>query len=193
MLAVGFDRQRNVLLLTLLDTFDNGTLAVMDAACATFFDAEGPSHAIFDFTSTQKVVMAPLSLERRAGKPAMCVGFERIIVVPQPEIRALAEKFRLHQSSAGLPAPHVVEHHVRSRAASRPGTAGLRAGRHVVARQRQGQGALARRGARHAAFAFKACATFEAGSRPSATQISRPARAMASRSTPCSMPSPFIR
>ena len=35
MLAVGFDRQRNVLLLTLLDTFDNGTLAVMDAACAT--------------------------------------------------------------------------------------------------------------------------------------------------------------
>jgi hypothetical protein len=48
MLAVGFDRQRNVLLLTLLDTFDNGTLAVMDAACATFFDAEGPSHAIFD-------------------------------------------------------------------------------------------------------------------------------------------------
>ena len=70
MLAVGFDRQRNVLLLTLLDTFDNGTLAVMDAACATFFDAEGPSHAIFDFTSTQKVVMAPLSLERRAGKPS---------------------------------------------------------------------------------------------------------------------------
>ena len=53
--------------------------------------------------------MAPLSLERRAGKPAMCVGFERIIVVPQPEIRALAEKFRLHQSSAGLPAPHVVQ------------------------------------------------------------------------------------
>jgi hypothetical protein len=108
MLAVGFDRQRNVLLLTLIDTFDNGTLAVMDAACTTFFDAEGPSHAIFDFTSTQKVVMAPLSLERRAGKPAMCVGFERIIVAPQPEIRALAEKFRLRQSSAGLPAPHVV-------------------------------------------------------------------------------------
>jgi hypothetical protein len=39
----------------------------------------------------------------------MCVGFERIIVVPQPELRALAEKFRLHQSSAGLPAPHVVQ------------------------------------------------------------------------------------
>ena len=38
----------------------------------------------------------------------MCVGFERIIVVPQPELQALAEKFRLHQSSAGLPAPHVV-------------------------------------------------------------------------------------
>jgi hypothetical protein len=109
MLAVGFDRQRNVLLLTLLGTFDNGTLAVMDAACATFFDAEGPSHAIFDFTSTQKVELAPLSLERRAGKPAMCVGFERIIVVPQPELRALAETFRLHQSSAGLPAPHVVQ------------------------------------------------------------------------------------
>ena len=109
MLAVGFDRQRNVLLLTLLDTFDNGTLAVMDSACATFFDAEGPSHAIFDFTPTQKVVMAPLSLERRAHKPAMCVGFERIIVAPQPEIRSLAEKFRLHQSSAGLPAPHVVQ------------------------------------------------------------------------------------
>lgn len=54
MLAVGFDRQRNVLLLTQLDTFANGTLAVMDAACATFFDAEGPSHAIFDFTSTHK-------------------------------------------------------------------------------------------------------------------------------------------
>ena len=34
MLAVGFDRQRNVLLLTLIDTFDNSTLAVMDAACA---------------------------------------------------------------------------------------------------------------------------------------------------------------
>jgi len=109
MLAVGFDRQRNVLLLTLVDTFDNGTLAVMDSACATFFDAEGPSHAIFDFTSTQKVVMAPLSLERRAAKPAMCVGFERIIVAPQPELHALAEKFRLHQSSAGLPAPHVVD------------------------------------------------------------------------------------
>jgi hypothetical protein len=108
MLAVGFDRQRNVLLLTLVDTFDNGTLAVVDAACATFFNAEGPSHAVFDFTSTQKVVMAPLSLERRAGKPAMCVGFERIIVAPRPEIRALAEKFRLHQSSAGLAAPHVV-------------------------------------------------------------------------------------
>ena len=108
MLAVGFDRQRNVLLLTLIDTFDNGTLAVMDAACATFFDAEGPSHAIFDFSSTQKVVMAPLSLERRAHKPAMCVGFERIIVTPQPELHALAEQFRLHQSSAGLPAPLVV-------------------------------------------------------------------------------------
>jgi hypothetical protein len=108
MLAMGFDRQRNVLLLTLLDTFDNGTLAVMDAACATFFDAEGPSHSIFDFTSTQKVVMAPLSLERRAHKPAMCVGFERVIVVPQPELHALAEKFRRQQSDAGLPAPHVV-------------------------------------------------------------------------------------
>ena len=108
MLAVGFDRQRNVLLLTLIDTFDNATLAVMDSACATFFDAEGPSHAIFDFTPTKKVVMAPLSLERRARKPAMCVGFERIIVAPQPELYALAEKFRLHQSSAGLPAPHVV-------------------------------------------------------------------------------------
>ena len=57
----------------------------------------------------QKVVMAPLSLERRARKPAMCVGFERIIVVPQLELRALAEKFRLHQSSADLPAPHVVQ------------------------------------------------------------------------------------
>ena len=109
MLAVGFDRQRNVLLLTLLDTFDNGTLAVMDAACVTFFDAEGPSHSIFDFTPTRNVVVAPLSLERRAGKPAMCVGFERIIVVPQPELHALAEKFRLHQSSAGLPAPHIVQ------------------------------------------------------------------------------------
>jgi hypothetical protein len=108
MLAVGFDRQRNVLLLTLLDTFDNGTLAVMDAACVTFFDAEGPSHSIFDFTPTKEVVMAPQSLERRASKPAMCVGFERIIVVPQPELRVLAEKFRLHQSNAGLPAPHVV-------------------------------------------------------------------------------------
>ena len=108
MLSVGFDRQRNVLLLTLLDTFDNGTLAVMDAACATFFDAEGPSHSIFDFTPTQKMVMAPLSLERRASKPAMCVGFERIIVVSQPEIHALAEKFRLRQSSGGLPAPHIV-------------------------------------------------------------------------------------
>lgn len=108
MLAVGFDRQRNVLLLTLLDTFDNSTLAVMDAACAAFFDAEGPSHAIFDFTPTKKVVIAPLSLERRAHKPAMCVGFERVIVAPQPELRALAEKFRLHQSSAGLPAPHLV-------------------------------------------------------------------------------------
>ena len=108
MLAVGFDRQRNVLLLTLLDTFDNGTPAVMDAACTTFFDAEGPSHAIFDFTSTRRVVMAPLSLERRARKPAMCVGFERIIVAPQPEIHGLAEKFRLHQSSGDLPAPHVV-------------------------------------------------------------------------------------
>lgn len=109
MLAVGFDRQRNVLLLTLLDTFDNGTMAVMDAACVAFFDAEGPSHAIFDFTPTRKVVMAPLSLERRASKPAMCVGFERVIVAPQPELRALAEKFRLDQSSAGLPAPHVVQ------------------------------------------------------------------------------------
>ncbi len=104
----GSDRQRNVSLLTLLDTFDNGTLAVMDAACATFFDAEGPSHAIFDFTPTQKVVMDPLSLERRARKPAMCVDFERIIVVPQPELHVLAEKFRLHQSGAGLPAPLVV-------------------------------------------------------------------------------------
>ncbi len=101
MLAMGFDRQRNVLLLTLLDTFDTSMLAVMDAACATFFDAEGPSHSIFDFTSTQKVVMAPLSLERRAHKPAMCVG------------------------------------------ASRPGTSGLRTGRHVVARQRQGESPLA--------------------------------------------------
>ena len=55
MLAVGFDRQRNVLLLTLIDTFDNSTMAVMDAACVTFFDAEGPSHAIFDFTPTQKL------------------------------------------------------------------------------------------------------------------------------------------
>jgi hypothetical protein len=108
MLAMGFDRQRNVLLLTLLDSFDNGTLAVMDSACATFFDAEGPSHAIFDFTPTKKVAMAPLSLERRASKPAMCVGFERIIVVPQPDLRALAEKFRLHQSNAGLAAPRVV-------------------------------------------------------------------------------------
>jgi hypothetical protein len=108
MLAMKFDRQRNVLLLTLLDTFDNATLAVMDAACTAFFDAEGPSHSIFDFTPTQKVAMTPLSLERRAHKPAMCVGFERIIVAPQPELHALAEKFRLHQSSAGLPAPHVV-------------------------------------------------------------------------------------
>ena len=53
--------------------------------------------------------MAPLSLERRARKPAMCVGFERVIVVPQPELRTLAEKFCLHQSSVGLPAPHVVQ------------------------------------------------------------------------------------
>lgn len=53
--------------------------------------------------------MAPLSLERRASKPAMCVGFERVIVAPQDELRALAEKFRLHQVNAGLPAPHVVQ------------------------------------------------------------------------------------
>lgn len=45
---------------------------------------------------------------RRASKPAICVGFERIIVAPRPELRALAEKFRLHQSNAGLPAPHIV-------------------------------------------------------------------------------------
>ncbi|MBY0323379.1 MAG: hypothetical protein K2X72_31970 [Reyranella sp.] len=109
MLAVGYDRERNVLLLTLLDTFDNGTMAVMDAACVTFYDAEGPTHSIFDFTPTQKVAMAPLSLERRASKPAMCVGFERVIVAPQPELRALAEKFRLQQVNAGLPAPHVVQ------------------------------------------------------------------------------------
>jgi len=42
MLATGFDRQRNVLLLTPLDTFDDATLAVTDAACVTFFDAEAP-------------------------------------------------------------------------------------------------------------------------------------------------------
>lgn len=108
MLAVSFDRHRNVLLLTLLDTFDNATLAVMDAACVTFFDAEGPSHSIFDFTPTRSAVLTPLSLERRASKPAMCVGFERVVVAPQPELRALAEKFRRHQSNAGLPAPHIV-------------------------------------------------------------------------------------
>ena len=44
-----------------------------------------------------------------------------------------------------------------------------------------------------ALLALSACATLEAGSRPSATQMSRPALAMASRSTPCSMPRPFIR
>src|SRR6266851_6531384 len=44
-----------------------------------------------------------------------------------------------------------------------------------------------------AAFAFSACATLDAGSRPSAVQIARPALAMASRSTPCSTPRPFIR
>src|SRR4051812_37303834 len=44
-----------------------------------------------------------------------------------------------------------------------------------------------------AALAFSACATFEAGSRPSSMQISRPADAIASRSTPWLMPRPFIR
>jgi len=53
--------------------------------------------------------------------------------------------------------------------------------------------ATASRYALHAALAFRACATLEAGSRPSATQMSRPAAAIASRSTPWAMPRPFIR
>ena len=135
--------------------------------------------------------MAPLSLERRARKPAMCVGFERIIVAPQPELHALAEKFRLHQASVGLPAPHVAQ--TMAEAEQLLGLGPLVFKPVDTSWLANDKAKVSKRPATHAAFAFSACATFEAGSRPSATQISRPAVAMASRSTPCSMPRPFIR
>jgi hypothetical protein len=108
MFDMGYDRQHNVLLVRLFGTFTPQTMQRMDTACATFLNAEGPGHSIFDFSRVEASDMSADRVERRAERAQLCPGFERIVVAPQPAIFAMADMFRIHQTSQGLAAPQVV-------------------------------------------------------------------------------------
>lgn len=108
MFDMGYDRQHNVLLVRLVGTFTPQSMQRMDTACATFLNAEGPAHSIFDFTTVNAIDMKVERVERRAEQAQLCPGFERILVAPQPPFFAMAEAFRDHQRSQGLAAPQVV-------------------------------------------------------------------------------------
>lgn len=108
MFDMGFDRQHNVLLARLRGVFTSQAMQRLDTACATFLNAEGPGHSIFDFTGIEAIDMSPDRVERRAERAQLCPGFERILVAPQPEIFAQVDRFRAHQHAQGLASPQVV-------------------------------------------------------------------------------------
>ena len=108
MFDMGYDRQHNVLLVRLFGTFTPQTMQSMDTACATFLNAEGPGHSIFDFSTVQSIDMTTDRVERRAERAQLCPGFDRILVAPQPAFFAMCVTFREHQKAQGLAAPQVV-------------------------------------------------------------------------------------
>lgn len=122
MFDMGFDRQRNVLLARLRGVFTWQAMQRLDTACATFLNAEGPAHSIFDFSGVEAIDMSPDRVEQRAERAQLCPGFERILVAPQPPIFALVDRFRVHQQSQGLAAPQVVRSMGEAEAALRLGT-----------------------------------------------------------------------
>lgn len=138
MFDMGYDRQHNVLLVRLVGTFTPQSMQRMDTACATFLNAEGPAHSIFDFTVVESIDMTVERVERRAERAQLCPGFERILVAPQPAFFAMAEAFRDHQRSQGLAAPLVVRTMAEAEAALGLGPLRLQARRHGVAGRADG-------------------------------------------------------
>lgn len=114
---MGYDRRHNVLLVRLVGTFTPQTMQRMDTACATFLNAEGPGHSIFDFSAVDAIDMSPDRVERRAERPQLCPGFERIMVATRPDLLAVGERFRAHQLSLGLAAPLIVRSMAEAEAA----------------------------------------------------------------------------
>lgn len=107
MVDVGFDRARSTLHLCVVGPLNAATLAQLDDICTALLEAEGPCHAIFDFTAVDHIDLDLELLRRRAAEPPLAPGFERILVAPRPELMRLALAFRHHQQQAGLIAPLV--------------------------------------------------------------------------------------
>jgi hypothetical protein len=97
-----------VLLARISGVFDSSDLDSLDRAVIAFSARHGPSHGLLDFTAVDAFALAVGKLAWRAVQPPINRGYQRVIVVPQPELHALAKDFAAQQVTMGSTGPKVV-------------------------------------------------------------------------------------
>jgi hypothetical protein len=63
---------------------------------------------LLDYTSVTAVAMPPGFIAKRARLPLISTEYERVFVVPSPELYELAQAYGRQQRDFGIKAPHVV-------------------------------------------------------------------------------------
>ncbi len=111
MIEAGYDREKNVLVVRISGHLDIETMLRLDDFCSAFVDAEGPGHAILDFSEVSTISLDRGRLARRAAQRPLAPGFERVLVAETPELMRLALHFRDSQRQAGHVAPLVARTH----------------------------------------------------------------------------------
>ncbi|MBS0525555.1 MAG: hypothetical protein JSS04_18135 [Proteobacteria bacterium] len=106
-MTLAFSRAHNVLHLRLSGVYHADDLDRFDLMALRFVETNGPVHMILDFSGTTALSVPAGRLARRGQLPPLCLGYERVMVMPRPELEEFGRTFLEHQRECGFPTPIV--------------------------------------------------------------------------------------
>ena len=109
MFAIELDQHHKVVLVRLSDRLTQHDVSVLDDIARVLVEAEGPVSAIFDLSAVSAVDVPRTVVERRGRMPQLAPGHPRVMIAPQPDVRALCEAFARLQAESGSEPPTVVD------------------------------------------------------------------------------------
>jgi hypothetical protein len=108
-LALEFEDTCRVLLVRFSGIHVPVDIAELDRVALEFVAWGGPMRGLLlDYSSVEAVAVPQSLIARRARLPLISLEYERVMVVPTPELHELARAYADQQRGFGIKGPHVV-------------------------------------------------------------------------------------